>query len=114
MRAALSFSSSLMLVIMASVVSMSAAIEAAFCKAERVTLVGSTMPALNMSTNSPVLASKPTAPSRDLTSSAMTPPSWPELDAMWRIGSSSARRMMAAPSFLVAGRACRAASGRPG
>ncbi len=36
-----------------------AAMLAAFCKAERVTFTGSTIPALNMSTYSPVSASKP-------------------------------------------------------
>src|ERR1700712_5738864 len=40
-----------------SVVRTSAPIEAAFCSAERVTLNGSTMPALTMSTRSPVIAS---------------------------------------------------------
>ena len=34
-----------------------AAIEAAFCSAERVTLAGSRMPVLNMSTHSPLKAS---------------------------------------------------------
>lgn len=43
----------------ASVVRMRAPMEAAFCRAERVTLAGSTMPASTMSTNSPVAALKP-------------------------------------------------------
>src|SRR5450759_3032491 len=43
----------------ASVVRNSAAIDAAFCSAERVTLAGSMMPALTMSTYSPVAASMP-------------------------------------------------------
>src|SRR5437879_3959304 len=43
----------------ASVVSTMAAIDAAFCSAERVTLAGSTMPALTMSTLSPFRASEP-------------------------------------------------------
>src|SRR5947209_1500802 len=89
-RAAPFSSSSLMLVIIASVVSIRPAIEAAFWRAERVTLVGSTIPAANMSTYSPVLALKPVEPAWDLTSSTTTPPSWPELDAMWRAGSSRA------------------------
>ena len=42
-------------VIMASVVRTIAAIDAAFSTAERVTLAGSTMPALSMSTYSPVM-----------------------------------------------------------
>ena len=49
-------SSSSILVTRTSVVSIRPAMLAAFCKAERVTLVGSTMPALNMSTYSPVFA----------------------------------------------------------
>src|SRR5690606_22145958 len=40
----------------ASVVSSRAAMEAAFCSVERVTLAGSMTPALNMSVNSPVAA----------------------------------------------------------
>ena len=64
-----------MLVIMTSVVSISPAIDEAFCKAERVTLVGSMMPAWNMSTNWPVLASNPIEPSRLRISSTMTAPS---------------------------------------
>jgi hypothetical protein len=43
----------------ASVVRNSAAIDAAFCSAERVTLAGSMMPALNRSTYSPVAALRP-------------------------------------------------------
>ena len=43
----------------ASVVRNSAAMDAAFCSAERVTLAGSTMPSLNMSTYSPVAALSP-------------------------------------------------------
>jgi len=43
-------SSSFRLVTSASVVSMSPAIDAAFCNAERVTFVGSTIPAFTMST----------------------------------------------------------------
>ena len=43
--------------------STSAAIEAAFCSAERVTLAGSMIPAFTMSTHSPVAALKPLPPS---------------------------------------------------
>ena len=43
----------------ASVVRNSAAMEAAFCSAERVTLAGSMMPAAIMSTYSPVAALRP-------------------------------------------------------
>ena len=45
--------------ITASVVKKSAAIDAAFCYAERVTFAGSMMPALIMSTYSPVAAFNP-------------------------------------------------------
>jgi hypothetical protein len=45
--------------ITASVVKNSAAIDAAFCNAERVTFAGSIIPALIMSTYSPVAAFKP-------------------------------------------------------
>src|SRR5581483_11900453 len=54
--------SSSMRVIITSVVSIRPAMLAAFCRAERVTLVGSTIPALTMSTNSPVLALYPREP----------------------------------------------------
>ena len=43
----------------ASVVRNSAAMEAAFCSAERVTLAGSMMPSAIMSTYSPVAALRP-------------------------------------------------------
>src|SRR5262249_58742907 len=82
-------SSSSILVTITSVVSISPAIDAAFCSADRVTLVGSTMPALNMSSYSPVLALYPTLAffsPRPRTSSATTAPSTPPFSAIWRIG----------------------------
>ena len=42
-----------------SVVKTITATEAQFCKAERVTLAGSTIPAVNIDSNSPVKALKP-------------------------------------------------------
>src|SRR5271165_5471856 len=57
MAGALSFSG--FSAITASVVRNRPAIDAAFCSAERVTFAGSMMPALNMSTYSPVEASRP-------------------------------------------------------
>src|SRR4029453_9000855 len=61
----------------ASVVRNRAAIDAAFCRAERVTLVGSMMPALNMSSYSPVAALRPNPTSSARTFSITTPPSRP-------------------------------------
>src|SRR5207245_792615 len=46
----------------ASVVSSRPAMDAAFCRAERVTFAGSMTPALKRSSNSPVSALRPTAP----------------------------------------------------
>src|ERR1700733_12405259 len=81
----------------ASVVRNSAAMEAAFCRAERVTFAGSMMPALNMSTYSPVAAFRPKPGSRERTFSATTPPSRPALIAICLSGSSSARRTICVP-----------------
>src|SRR6478609_5883781 len=58
----------------ASVVRKSAAIDAAFCSAERTTLVGSGMPAASMSPYSPVAALRPWPTGRPATFSATTPP----------------------------------------
>src|SRR5208283_1419289 len=52
----------------ASVVSMRAEIEAAFCRAVRVTLVGSTTPAFTRSSYLPVATLNPSLPTRFLTS----------------------------------------------
>src|SRR5215510_6524884 len=76
------FCSSLMDVTIVLVVSMRPAMEAAFCNAQRTTFVGSTMPALNMSTHWPVNASKPSFGLRESASSTMTEPSSP---AFWAI-----------------------------
>src|SRR5271165_6740697 len=65
----------------ASVVSKRAEIEAAFCSAVRVTLVGSTTPALTRSSYSPVATLNPSLPLRFLTSWTITAPSWPALSA---------------------------------
>src|SRR5664280_1197258 len=80
-----------------SVVRNSAAIDAAFCSAERVTLAGSMMPALTMSTYSPVAASRPCPASRLRTLSTTTPPSRPAFTAICLSGDSSASRTMFAP-----------------
>ena len=81
----------------ASVVRMFFAIDAAFCSAERVTIVGSMMPAFTRSSYSPesTFRPKPGFPSR--IAFTTIEPSRPALDASWRIGSSSARVTMAAP-----------------
>src|SRR5664279_4421517 len=57
----------------ASVVRNSAAMDAAFCSADRVTLAGSMIPALIRSLYSPVAASRPSPAGRPLTFSATTP-----------------------------------------
>src|SRR6266851_2750920 len=62
---------------MTSVVSISPATLAAFCKAYRVTLVGSMMPASNMSAYFSVAASNPIDSFSLRTRSATTDPSWP-------------------------------------
>ena len=77
------------------------AIEAAFWRAERVTLAASTIPFSNMSPNSPLRASKPW-PLAWRTWSTMTSPRAPALSAIWRIGSSRARRTMSTPTCVVA------------
>src|SRR5215212_5884613 len=80
-----------------SVVTMRAPMEAAFWSAERVTIAGSMMPAWTRSSYSPVRALKPRESSRPLTFSATMEPSAPALAAIWRMGSSSARRTILAP-----------------
>ena len=70
---------------------------AAFCRAERVTFAGSTMPAPIMSTYSPVRALKPVPFADFLTFSTTTEPSRPALFAIWRTGSSMARFTMLMP-----------------
>ena len=85
-----------------SVVRISAPIDAAFCSAERVTLNGSMMPASNMSTSSPVIASKPIGALFERTLLTSTEPSKPAFSAIWRSGSSSALRTMLMPIFSSA------------
>src|SRR5713101_7718460 len=90
--------SSLMSATRASVVSIRAAMDAAFCSARRVTLAGSITPALTRSPNSPVSASKPKFSSFDSrTRPTTTAPSWPAFWTICRIGSSSARLTMFTP-----------------
>ena len=84
--------------ITASVVRNSAAIDAAFCSAERVTLAGSMMPALIKSTYSPVAAFKPKPGAKLRTFSATTPPSRPALIAICFSGASTATLTMFAPT----------------
>ena len=81
----------------ASVVRNNAAIDPAFCKAERVTFAASITPAFTKSSYSPVEAFKPLAPLRFLTFSTTTPPSKPALTAIWCNGPSSALATMRAP-----------------
>src|SRR6516165_2621047 len=76
----------------ASVVSMRAAIEAAFCSAVRTTLAGSTTPAFTRSSYLPIATLNPSLPLRFLTSWTIKAPGWPALLASWRVGNSSARR----------------------
>src|SRR6516225_4298857 len=91
-------SSSLISATKASVVSIRLAIEAAFCRASRVTLAGSMTPALIMSPNSPLSASKPKSSSFDSrTRPTITAPSAPALSAICRMGSSRARFTMLTP-----------------
>jgi hypothetical protein len=76
---------------------MSPATEAAFCSAARTTLVGSMTPALMRSSYSSVAALKPKAPVPFLTFSTTIEPSTPALWAIWRVGSSTARRTILTP-----------------
>src|SRR5919107_786531 len=66
----------------ASVVRNRPAMEAAFCRAERVTLTGSLMPAASRSTYSPVAAFRPWPAGRPRTLSTTTPGSRPALKAI--------------------------------
>ena len=61
--------------ITASVVNNKAEMDAAFCKAERVTFVGSTIPADTMLTHSPFAALKPVPNSARFNWSTITEPS---------------------------------------
>src|SRR5437763_10606067 len=105
----------------ASVVRMFFAIDAAFCSAERVTMVGSMIPALTRSSYSPVATFRPWPAGSERILSTTTEPSRPALSASWRIGSSSARVTMYAPvrsspesPSLIAPIAFRSATPPPG
>ena len=80
-----------------SVVRMFFAIEAAFCSAERVTIVGSITPALTRSVYSPVAALKPWPGFISRTLATTIEPSTPAFSAIWRSGSSSVRSTIRAP-----------------
>src|SRR2546425_519674 len=81
----------------ASVVRMFFAIDAAFCSAERVTMVGSPIPDLRRSSTSPVSTFRPKPAFAWRTCSTAIEPSRPAFVASWRSGSSSERRMIFAP-----------------
>src|SRR5699024_1018238 len=80
-----------------SVVRNRPAIEAAFCRAERVTLTGSLMPAASRSSYPPVTALRPNPGSRLATLSATTPASRPAFVAICFSGASTATLTMLAP-----------------
>src|ERR1051326_182825 len=84
----------------ASVVSMRDAIEAAFCRAVRVTLAGSITPAFTRSSYCSVVALKPKLGSSRLflIFSATMAPSVPQFITIWRTGSSHARRTIVTPN----------------
>src|SRR5450759_4938317 len=87
----------------ASVVIISDAIEAAFCKAVRTTLVGSMMPDLTRSLNAPLWASKPQLySSLSSTLPAITAPSSPAFSASMAAGTALApSRTMACASTVA-------------
>ena len=82
-----------------SVVSNVEATLVAFCRALLVTLAGSRIPALTISTYSSFKASKPTPTSDSLTLLMITLPSRPAFAAMWNRGASNALRTICAPVF---------------
>ena len=71
----------------------------AFCNAERVTLVGSTIPAFFISTYSSFAASNPTPGLEAFTLSKITAPSSPAFVAICLTGSSNALRIILTPSL---------------
>ncbi|CAB4769925.1 unannotated protein [freshwater metagenome] len=73
----------------ASVVRNNAAMEPAFCSAERVTLAASMTPSLTRSSYSPVAALRPSLPFMLRTFSTTTPPSIPAFSAICFSGASS-------------------------
>ena len=82
-----------------SVVSNVEATLVAFCNALLVTLAGSSIPALTISTYSSWRASKPVPTSDSLTLLIITAPSSPALWAMWNKGASRALSISFAPVF---------------
>ena len=74
-----------------------AAIDAAFCNAERVTFAASMTPSFTRSTYSPVAALSPSLPFKFFTRSTTTPPSRPAFSAICLRGPSSERATMRAP-----------------
>ena len=73
--------------------------DAAFCSAERTTLVGSMTPASTRFSYFSFWALKPSSASlASRTRATTTAPSWPAFSAIWRRGSSRARRMMLTPT----------------
>ena len=91
--------SSFMFATAASVVKIIDATLAAFCRADLVTFVGSTIPAFFMSTYSDLYASKPMPASLVFTCSTITEPSRPAFSAICLRGFSSALRIIFAPVF---------------
>ena len=86
----------------ASVVKNVAATDAAFCNADLVTLVGSTIPALIIFLYSPTKASYPIPASLFLTFSIITEPSTPALVAICLTGSSNALTIILIPTCVSA------------
>lgn len=80
-----------------SVVRSIPAIDAAFSRAMRVTLVGSITPAFSKGSNTSVRALKPKSALPSLMVCTTIDPSTPEFLTIWRIGSSMARLMMEIP-----------------
>ena len=73
------------------------AIDAAFCNPERVTFAGSTIPAADISTYSPVAALNPSLNGFDLTFSAITAPFEPAFSAILMSGDVNEASTMLAP-----------------
>ncbi len=83
--------------ITASVVKNNAAIDAAFCSADRVTLAASMTPDFTRSSYSPVAAFSPSLPDIERTFSTTTPPSRPAFTEICFSGSSNAFATIRAP-----------------
>ena len=85
-----------------SVVSTSAAMDAAFCSAERVTLAGSMIPAFRRSPHAPVAALNPLPSDSPRIRSTTTAPSKPALAAISLAGSCRDLRTIERAGRLVA------------